>query len=222
MRTALDAGDVGALVVNFTTSGATRSGDLKAFATGSPAGNFSNANFAIGVASTNTAIVPVNDLEQFTMRTNNLAGNTVNVTIDVVGYMTSANAADSRDGLFAPARPVRVHREYPPQVAGDRAITFTGAGDAEVLAVSANLTITGPTGVGSLTMWSGATPKPGTLNISYLKGQTVANGALFGTSWDPAANGGLGANTAAAFTDQAALFIIDVNGYFLKAAPPPP
>ena len=222
MRSAVDAGEVDALVVNFTTAGATRGGDLKAFETGTTPGTFSNANFAIAVPSTNTAIVPVNDLEQFTMRTNNYPGNTVKVSVDVVGYMTSAAAPDSADGLFVPVEPLRVHREVVPQVAGTRPVSFAGVSASEVLAMSANITVTGPTAPGFLTMWDGATARPGTNNVTFIKGQTVANGALFGTSWDPAANGGLGANTAEAFTDQPALFIIDVNGYFLKAAPPTP
>jgi len=222
MRAALDADEVAALVVNLTTSGATRSGDLKAFTAGGEPGNFSNANFTVGGASTNTAIVRVDDLERFTMRTNNVAGNTVKVTVDVVGYFTAAAAPNSRDGLFVPVRAARVHREYPPQVSGDRAITFAGVSDTEVLAVSANLTITAPINAGSLTLWSGATPRPGTVNVSYSRGQTVANGAIFGTRWDSSADGGLGANAAVAFTNQAAILIIDVNGYFLKAAPPTP
>ena len=218
LTTDLAAGLVDALVVNFTAQGATRAGDLKAFETGVVPGAHSNVNFGVSAPSTNTAIVPISALHQFTMKTNNVTGNTVKVSVDVVGYITSATAADDVEGLFVPVAPTRVYREQRPQVAGVRSIDITGITGFDVLAMSANLTVTAPTGVGYLTLYDGLLARPGTYNLTYSTGQTLANGAIFPVGWDPVTP----ASTITGFTDQAAIFIIDVNGYFLKAAPPPP
>jgi hypothetical protein len=218
LSTDLDAGLVDALVVNFTAEGATRAGDLKAYETGVTPGSHSNVNFGVTAPSTNTAIVPISALQQFTMKTNNVTGNTVKVSVDVVGYITSATATDDAEGLFVPIAPTRVYRAYDGTEATTRPISITGVTPGDVLALSANLTVTRLIATGYLTLYDGLLTRPGTYNVTYSPGQTVANGAIFGTGFD----GGTSANTVTAFMSRGGDVIIDVNGYFLKAAPPPP
>lgn len=214
----LTAGLVDALVVNLTAEGATRAGDVKAYETGVVPGSHSNVNFGVSAPSTNTAIVPISALHQFTMKTNNVAGNTVKVSVDVVGYITSATAPADVEGMFVPIAPTRAYRAYDGAEATTRPISITGVTPGEVLALSANLTVTRLIVTGYLTMYDGLLARPGTYNVTYSPGQSVANGAIFGVGW----NAGTSANTVTAFMSRGGDVIIDVNGYFLKAAPPPP
>lgn len=92
-----------------------------------------------------------------------------------------------------------------------RRIQITGQGGvpADAKAVLANVTLTGPTGSGFLTMWncSAAQPEVSTLNFSLY--ETVANAAtipLDGT-------GGL-----CAFSSVSADLVIDVSGYYSASA----
>ena len=217
ITSALTAGHVDAVVVNITAEGATRAGDIKAYETGQTPGAHSNVNFGVIAPSTNLAIVPVDAMGQFTLKSNNVAGNTVNASVDVVGYMTSASAPSSEEGLFVPVPPTRVYRQYDASDATARPIAISGITPGEVLALSGNLTATRVIATGYVTMYDALQARPSTYNVTYSPGQTVANSAIFGVGWDPVTS----ASTTTAFVSTGADFIIDVNGYFLKAAPPP-
>jgi hypothetical protein len=215
MSAAIAGGQVDAVVVNLTAQGATRAGDIKAYETGLTPGVHSNVNFGVSAPSTNLAIVPVDALGQFTLKSNNVAGNTVDVSVDVVGYMTSATAPVSQEGLFMPVTPTRVYRAYDPADDASRPISITGVAPGEVLALSANLTTTRAVATGYVTMYEAGLERPGTYNLTFSPGQTVANSAIFRAGRDPATS----ANTTSAYLSRGADLIIDVNGYFLAAAP---
>jgi subtilisin family serine protease len=75
-------------------------------------------------------------------------------------------------------------------------------------AVSVNVTVTGPTSPGFLTLYPGATALPSVSTINYSPGQTRANNAVIrlGTAGDLTARCGQGSGTAN--------LVLDVNGYF--------
>ena len=75
-------------------------------------------------------------------------------------------------------------------------------------AVSVNVTVTSPTALGDLKMFSAGTSVPVPTTMNYSAGQTRANNALVSLS---------GSGAIAVQCDQASgtvQFILDVNGYF--------
>lgn len=78
-------------------------------------------------------------------------------------------------------------------------------------AVSANLTVTGSTAGGSVTIYPSDAPLPGTSNINFSTAQTRANNAILSLARD--GTGAVGAQAFVSGSGQAHL-ILDVNGYF--------
>ena len=83
--------------------------------------------------------------------------------------VTPARIADSRDGLQIPGA-VAGFGTVGVQVAGRGGIPGSG-----VAAVVATVTVTGPQGGGHLTVWPSGVGMPGTSNLNFQAGQTVAN-----------------------------------------------
>ena len=79
-------------------------------------------------------------------------------------------------------------------------------------AISANVTIVGPTGAGHLLLYPGNYPKPATSTLNFAAGQTRANDAIL-----PLASDGTGMLAAEPFVlgGGSVHVLIDVNGYFL-------
>ena len=71
--------------------------------------------------------------------------------------------------------------------------------------MSSNLTVTGPTITGFLTVYPVVEPQ--TSNLNYGPGQTVANGALLRLS---------PSGSVVAKMSEAGHLLIDVNGFFLS------
>ena len=83
--------------------------------------------------------------------------------------VTPARIADSRDGLQILGA-VAGFGTVGVQVAGRGGIPGSGAA-----AVVATVTVTGPQGGGHLTVWPSGVGMPGTSNLNFQAGQTVAN-----------------------------------------------
>ena len=79
------------------------------------------------------------------------------------------------------------------------------------IAVSANLTVTSPTGAGLVKVWPGGTPEPPATNLNFGPGATRANNAVLGLATD--GFGDVAINPILDNNGQVHL-IIDVNGYF--------
>ena len=79
------------------------------------------------------------------------------------------------------------------------------------IAVSANLTITSPTGAGLVKVWPGGTPEPTATNLNFGPGATRANNAVLGLATD-----GFGDVAIKPILDNNGQvhLIIDLNGYF--------
>ena len=82
---------------------------------------------------------------------------------------------------------------------------------ATARAVSANLTVTGSTAGGSVSVYPADAALPGTSNINFSTAQTRANNAILGLARD--GTGAVGARAIVTGSGQVHL-ILDVNGYF--------
>ncbi|MEQ1701885.1 MAG: S8 family serine peptidase [Ilumatobacteraceae bacterium] len=209
-----DLNTVQALVVNITAAGPTGKGYLQAFTTGASGALHSNVNFTVGVASANTAIIPItgpNSMSVFTSKS-------TDIIVDVVGYITSTLSSNSNQGLFVPITPGRAYnsRTGPAFTTGEsRTVQLTGLTPAPLpsvpsnaVGVSANLTVVNPPNVGFLTVYPGPT-QPSTSNVNFSPGKTVANAALLAL-----APGG----TVIATMSKPGHVLIDINGYFTPAS----
>lgn len=76
-------------------------------------------------------------------------------------------------------------------------------------AVTANLTVTQPTGSGFITLWSGAVARPTASVIDYVKGQTIANLTVSGLAEFSAT----ATDTVAIFASVTTHLILDVTGF---------
>ncbi len=215
-----DMADVQALVVNITAARPNTTGFLRALPTGTTGATHSNVNYTVGVASANTAIVPITGAGSISVFTTK----TTDIIVDVVGYITSTAADASSYGLFIPIAPGRAFDSRagaaPPFIAGEsRTVQITDLvaptipplplvpGD-EAIGVSANLTVVSPPNTGFLTVYPGPA-QPATSNLNFAPGKTVANAALLALN--------LPDGTVIAKISNPGHVVIDLNGYFIPA-----
>ncbi len=175
---------VSAVVLNVTVTGPTSSGYLTAYAGGGSPPTASNLNFVRGQTVPNLVIVPVGAGGQVSLY-NGSAGST-HVVADVFGYYSNGDDFDSRSGgatlalppsrildtrsgVGAPAAAVRPGATVVLQVAGVGGVPTTGVGSAIL-----NVTVTGPTGSGYLTVYPGPA-RPLASNLNFTPGLTVPN-----------------------------------------------
>lgn len=112
---------------------------------------------------------------------------------------------DTRQGLGAPARPVG------PKATLDLAVAGKGhVPPNDVVAVLMNVTVTGPTEAGFLTVWPKDAPLPEASNLNFQVGQTVPNLVL--------AKLGAGGNVSVFNSSGNTHVIADVCGYFVNQA----
>lgn len=164
-----------AVVLNVTVTGSTKGGDLTVYPDRSGAAPVaSNLNFTAGETIANSVVVPVPPDGRIEFL--NLAG-TVNVIADVQGYYV-----DGAGGGFVPVAPTRLldtrsggggplgaNAVRPLQVAGATGVPNNAS--AGVL----NVTVTGSTAGGYLTVYPDGSAVPNASNINFGVGQTIAN-----------------------------------------------
>ncbi len=205
---------VAALVVNVTAANAGANGYLRADPNGG-SGPHSTVNYTSASASANTSIVPLSNGDQLFAggEISVFASTSVNVIVDVVGYITDGDAADVSTGLFRTITPGRALDTRPSNAFTtneSRSITLTGlSAPAPVVpvgaaGVSANLTVVNPAANGFLKAYPNSEPLTSTMN--FAAGKNVANGALLGLS---------GAGTVTLKMSAGGHVLLDVNGYFL-------
>ncbi|MDJ0340077.1 S53 family peptidase [Streptomyces sp. H10-C2] len=171
---------VTAVVLNVTVTGPTLSGHLTAYPHGTAAPTSSNLNWVKGQTIANSVIVPVG--ADGTVDLANVSGGTTHLVADVFGYFSSS------------ATGTKFHTAGPTRLLDTRSgIGTTGNGgplgpdgtltldlnDGNVLAnakaVVLNVTVTGGTGDGFLTVWPNGTTRPNASNINWRMGQTIPN-----------------------------------------------
>ena len=120
--------------------------------------------------------------------------------------VTPARIADSRVGLQI-AGAVDALGTAGVQVTGRGGIPGTG-----VAAVLATVTVVGPQQAGYLTVWASQTTRPGTSNLNFQAGQTIANTALLRVG----TGGGIQVFNGSYGSVQ---LIVDVTGYTRSGTP---
>ena len=140
----------------------------------------------------------------------NFAGD-VHVVVDVVGFfqntpasrfngLSPARVLDTRVGTGAPVAPVLGGSSIDVQVAGVGGV----AGDAD--SVVLNVTVTGPTTDGFITVWPAGAAMPTASNLNFVPGQTVPNLVI--------AKLGAGGRVSMYNSQGASHLVADVLGYF--------
>jgi len=181
-RGGVPASGVGAVVLNVTATGATAGGFLTVHPIGATRPNASNLNFGPGQTVPNLVIAKVGPEGQVSIY--NDSGST-QVIADVAGWFPSTSPfaslapvrlLDSRsggttiDGSAAAGGPVGAGATRILQVTGRGGVPATGVG-----AVVLNITATGPTAGGYLTVHPTGQPRPNASNLNFGPGQTIPN-----------------------------------------------
>jgi len=175
---------VSAVVLNVTVTGPTAPGYLTAYPGGGEPPTASNLNFVPGQTVPNLVIVPLGSAGQVSLF--NGSGGSTHVVADVFGFYSDGSdfdtrtggatlalppsrILDTRTGVGAPAAAVRPGAAVVLQVTGAGGVPASGVGSAVL-----NVTVTGPTGSGYLTVYPGPS-RPLASNLNFTPGLTVPN-----------------------------------------------
>jgi hypothetical protein len=202
------------VILNLTVTNPASVGFITAFPGGGCRPSASNLNFAPGQTVANLAedgIGPSGTVSFF----NGSAG-TVDLVVDVEGWVATAPTTSGGAGRYQPVAPVRLadtrshvglstlapHQTVTLPVAGHGGVPGTGAE-----AVALNLTVTNPSSVGFLTAFPAGAAMPVASNLNFTAGQTVPNRAVL----DLSAQGQVSFyNGSSGSVD----LVVDLNGWF--------
>ncbi len=170
--------DATAAILNVTAANPVSPGYLSVYPAGSTVPDTSNVNFTSGTTVANMAIVPLSGTGAVSIYTSAAT----NVIVDVEGYFTTSTGsknetvsplriADTRPGSGEP---------YAGRTLGSGStLTIAVAGVAGVpdtaTAVVLNVTVTGTTAPGYLTVYPAGVPRPIASNLNWESGTTLAN-----------------------------------------------
>ncbi|WP_329423026.1 hypothetical protein [Streptomyces sp. NBC_01268] len=199
---------VGAVVLNVTATGPTAAGFVSVFPDGTQRTSASNLNFKAGQTIPNLVIVPVvNGKVSFYNR----AGS-VDLLADVAGYyvtdgsgatyrpVTPTRLMDTRTGLGVPKAKVGAAGTVTLQVTGKAGVPSSG-----VTAVVLNVTATGPTAAGFVSVFPDGTQRTSASNLNFTAGTTIPNLVVV-----PVVNGKVSFYNHSGSVD----LLADVSGYF--------
>jgi hypothetical protein len=204
------AGEMTAVAVNITVVNATSGGYVTAYADGASRPGTSSVNFGKGQIVGNNAVVPVSADGRIDLTAEMAGTASVNLVVDVVGYYSASPSYATT--AFVPIAPSRVfdsRKDGEGQIANGIEYDLNLGGWAPpTAAVQMNMTVTNTKSGGYLTLYTYGAPMPGTSNINWTAGQTVAKGASVPPN---DANGWIAIyNASGGSTD----LILDVSGYF--------
>jgi hypothetical protein len=169
-----------AVVLNLTATQTKGFGLLTAYAAGSPMPSTSNLNYAAGQTVSNVVVVPVGTAGNVTVA--NTSSGTTQITADVTGYFLPGKPVQA--GALRALGPTRFldTRTSSGPVAAGKSVTVHVRGvkgiPTTVAAVVVNLTVTESKSIGYLTAFSSGSSTPNASNLSYRRGQAVANLAV--------------------------------------------
>ena len=207
-----------AAVLNITVTNTTSAGYLTVWPAGQARPTASNLNWTPHQTVPNLVEVPLSSSGQVTIF--NSAGNT-DVVVDVEGYHALPTGASS--GLYQALTPSRIcdtRAGQPRQQCNapgsgkligpvTRAVSVAGLGGvpaAGATAVVLNVTVTGTTAAGYLTVWPNGQPRPTASNLNWIGGETVPNRVVVPLG----ANGKIDVFNSNGTID----LIVDVAGYY--------
>ena len=184
-RGGVPASGVGAVVLNLTATGPTSVSFLTAFPAGTARPPTSNLNVGPGQTIANLVVAKVGSNGQIWIY--NSAGST-HVIADVAGWfptgsdynaLTPARLMDTRpgaatvDGLLAGLGALAPGSTRSLTVTGRAGVPTSGVG-----AVVLNVTVTGPTAAGFLTVFPSGVARPNASNVNFGPLQTIANSVV--------------------------------------------
>jgi len=213
------ANGAAAVVLNVTATNTTAGSYLTVWPAGVPRPLASNLNWTAGKTVPNLVEVALGVDGKVSVF--NAAGNS-DVVFDVAGYVATPTATPGPDGLLTPvvpnrvldtrngtggvpAAPVGAGQTIMVRVAGTPNIPSTG-----VAAVVLNVTVTGPTAPGYLTVWPSGIARPVVSNLNFVAGQTVPNRVIVRVG-----SNGSTAGWVSFFNPGGSVHVIaDVSGWF--------
>lgn len=190
------------VALNLTIDRPDAAGFASVFASGTPVPETSNVNFGAGQTKPNVVFAPVGADGQVSV----FVSTGAHVIADVLGWYSTASDAE----LFKPVKPKRVwdsrqHTIIPAGGVLTLKVTDIVGVPSTASAVVLNVTVTGPTDTGYLTVYPANVAQPEASNVNYVAGQTVPNVVISGVSVDGRIN-------IYAFAE--AHIIVDVAGWF--------
>jgi hypothetical protein len=227
----IPASGVSAVVVNLTAIDPSADGYFTAYPGGTTRATVSTANFAANQTVPNRVIVKVGTGGQITIYNNS---GTANFAVDITGYYTDGSSSTQTGSLFNPVTPARVldtrcaispQPSYCSQeslsstnstlgaISASKPITVQVAGidniPTSATAFVGNVTATGETGGGYLTVYAGSTA-PTTSDVNFTTGATAANMVIGQLSSS-------GTVTIATGASGNVNVLVDVSGWFTAA-----
>lgn len=168
-----------AVVMNVTATQPSDRGYITVWPSQTTQPTASNLNFVAGETTPNLVTVPIGKDGKVLLR-NTSVGYT-HLVGDVQGYYVGGHA--SAAGTLEPTQPTRLvdtRAGSGPRVAADIDLVLPVTGGkaavpANVSAVILNVTVTGPTKPGYLTVYPNGTGLPTASNLNYATGQTIPN-----------------------------------------------
>jgi len=178
----IPASGISAALVNLTVTNSTANSYLTAYASGAARPGTSNINFSPRQTISNRAIVPVGPDGTVTVYNNS---GSVDVIVDVVGWVTDGSAAAATTGQFVGLNPARVldtRVTGGALSAGSRSFQVAGIGGVPNMtdprpatAVVLNVTVDNPNGAGYFTLYADGTPQPPTSDLNFAPGALLSN-----------------------------------------------
>lgn len=174
--------DATSVTVNVTVVNPTALSFLTLFPAGSSRPTASTINFTAGEVRANQTTVQLGAGGFLSVFNHD---GCVDVIIDVVGFTASGSGPS---GSFLPQAPTRLLDTRDPGKGGciapgttrDLVVDpiFASRIPPRLYSVTVNITVTGPVGDGFVTVFPTGATRPGTSNVNFSTGQTVANGAV--------------------------------------------
>ena len=175
------------VILNVTLTRPDHRGHVVVFPTGAPRPATSNVNVEAGQTQANEVTVRLGTNSSVSLGV--VDGLSTAMVVDLVGMVVEPTVADGRDytALVRPRRLVdtRVGTGLP---AGAKrgAVPFRLPADlpADLVGVLLNVTATGATGPGLITVFPSGTARPGTSNVNFVRGANQANEVLTAVGGD--------------------------------------
>ncbi|MGQ5259184.1 hypothetical protein ACTWLT_00350 [Micromonospora sp. ZYX-F-536] len=199
------AADIIAVVLNLTVTAPTRPGFISVRASGGEIGS-SSVNFVANETVPNLVMTKV---QGGVVRLVNRSGGTVHLIADLQGvYGRQGSGFKSLD----PARVLdtRTGTAIPLAANGERRLDLSGKLPADATAAILNITVTGPTTAGVLSVYPDGAPVPLVSNLNFAARQTIPNLAVV-----PVVAGKVVIRNASSGTTHV---VADLAGYFGSAA----
>jgi hypothetical protein len=204
------------VVLNVTVTDPTASGFVTVHPTGSPRPTASNLNFRPGQTVPNLVVAKVGADGKVTLfnshGSSHLIADVMGWYDDIFESFPSLPEGGSRQRGIAPTR-VLDTREQRGAIGAGEELELRVAGvhgiPADATAVALNVTVTGPTSAGFLTVYPAGSKRPDASNLNFAPGQTVPNMVI----------AKVGANGSVRLFNShgASHVIVDVTSYFEPA-----